>query len=535
MLQVIRTAAALLWLLIANFMSTIVEGTRSWVSGVFTSTDGRDELLARLNEANTFEEWQLIAGNLDVLSANDLWRQNPMSRVYDYKLIASRFRHLITSRKNGNYEQVAEIVRSGSLRNLASICETDLYNCAYAGTKYLIEDYITEVMQCLEDLADAPSNEKVNSWDRQRRLDYFHDTRRSYGTTSLVLHGGSLFGLCHLGTVKALLAAGLLPHVITGATVGAIVAAFVCSVPAADLADTIDKCTADLPATPPDFGKSKFGSVVEAVIRSRYPPEVLLFEQLVYDKLGDMTFEDAFKISGRALNIIVMSDDQSIHPEKGPTRLLNYLTTPKVIIRTAVRASIGTNILRRTENIEIMAKDYNGDIVPFLYRRLHYLPANSATYVSARDSPYNRLSELFNVNNYIVSITRPYFSPVLLSDFKHRGESRWLHPAIRLGRTIMQYRVAQLAQLGVLPQSLRSLFLDENIPGGFQVNIVPEQGSILRNYAMLVDSQNLKGKIEHWIKVGEKSVWPMMAVIWARTAIEYSLDNIYNSLVNGDR
>ncbi|PRT56983.1 Lipase 3 [Wickerhamiella sorbophila] len=534
MLRVIKISLVVIWLVVANFVGMIVDMVRSWFSSIFTFTPDRDEMLARLSEAKTFEEWQGIAGNLDVLSGNDLWRQNPMSKVYDYKLIASRFRHLIASRKSGNYEQVAELVRSGSLRNLASICEIDLYNCAYAGTKYLIEDYITEVIHCLQDLADA-SFERSSSWDHQRRLDYFHDTKRSYGTTSLVLHGGSLFGLCHLGTVKALLSAGLLPNVITGATVGAIVAAFVCSVPAEELLDTIKNLTDELPAIPSDYGKSRFGSVVEAVIRSRYPPEVLLFEQCVYDKLGDMTFEDAFRISGRALNIVVMSTDQSIHPDKGPQRLLNYLTTPKVIIRTAVRASIGTNILRRTENVQIMAKDYNGDTIPFLYRKLHYMPANSATHTSPRDSPYNRLSELFNVNNYIVSVTRPYFAPVLLSDFKHRGESRWLHPAIRLGRTIVQYRVAQMAELGLFPQSMRSLFLDENIPGGFQVNVVPEQGSILQNYAMLVDSQNLKGKVEHWIRIGEQSVWPMIAVIWSRTAIEHTLDSIYTSLVNGER
>lgn len=512
-----------------------VEVCSHWSSRLTSWLFSRSEfqqLLDELGRADDAEEWQAIADRLDTLAGNDLWRQNPESVTYDYKLIASRFRNLVTARKSGQREKVADIVRSGTLRNLGSIGSPYLYNHAFAGTKYLIEDYVVETIQSLYYLSQDPTDRDLSATERQRRLDFFHDTRQSFGHTALVLHGGSLFGLCHLGVVKALTENGLLPQVLIGCTVGAAVAALICSVPHDELLSELDALSEAISnQSTAVYSEWYTGSIAEGVIRTFYPPEILLFEQYVSNLLGDMTFEEAYLISGKILNIPVLP----VHEKnKKPlsTRIFNYLTTPKVLIRSAIRASIGTNSMlhKDSQKVELLAKDYDGSIVPMMPYPMDFLPSNSVTYINARDSPYHRLSELFNVNNFIVSTARPYLAPVLLSDFKYRGHQHMLHNCIRLARTALQYRLCQLSDLGVLPRLLQKILVDENVPGGFQVNLVPEPESLVHDLAMLLDSHDIKSKVDHWIKIGERSVWPMSAILWTRTAIEYALDSIHQEL-----
>jgi len=76
---------------------------------------------------------------------NDLWRQNPINRHYDYKQIHSRLQALIEAEDTGDVQALTYIIRSGTfhlrcngrlvglLRNLGNIAAKSLYNRAYAG------------------------------------------------------------------------------------------------------------------------------------------------------------------------------------------------------------------------------------------------------------------------------------------------------------------------------------------------------------------------------------------------------------------
>jgi hypothetical protein len=57
------------------------------------------------------------------------------------------------------------------------------------------------------------------------KLAFFNEMRHAYGRTALMLSGGAVLGLYHVGVAKALFHAGLLPRVLSGASAGAIVAA----------------------------------------------------------------------------------------------------------------------------------------------------------------------------------------------------------------------------------------------------------------------------------------------------------------------
>jgi TAG lipase / steryl ester hydrolase / phospholipase A2 / LPA acyltransferase len=51
---------------------------------------------------------------------------------------------------------------------------------------------------------------------------FWLEVRRLYGRSALLLSGGATFGLYHLGVIKALVIAGILPRVISGSSAGSL-------------------------------------------------------------------------------------------------------------------------------------------------------------------------------------------------------------------------------------------------------------------------------------------------------------------------
>lgn len=503
-------------------------------------------LTSQLQNSSSFEEWERCANQLDSLLGNDLWRQNPNSKKYDFRLISTRLKQLVSARENENVNLLIRLLRSGLLRNLGSMCNMDLYNRAYSGTKVLIEDYIAEIIQCLEYLDTKEINKNyyrvidqnaTSFATMQQKMDFFHNTRQSFGRTVLVLHGGSLFGLCHLGVIKSLFLNGLLPRIISGATVGALVAAYICCLRDDELLKALDNISKELPVrfTARD-AEIKYYSNFERILKSLYPPEIILFERYVSHSIENMTFEEAYLKTNRVLNITVTPSELSL------PKLFNYLTTPNVIIRSAVNASIGTGILYK--NVELLAKDHLGNVVSYpslmmpknrlsKASPITFKPSNLTMY-SDRESPYTKLSELFNINNFIISSARPYLAPLLLAgESNYRGHGGFLPRLSKVVKLDIQHRLHLLATLGMLPNKVHRVFVDENIPqgkvgsGGMEVTLVPELPSIFQDLGKVFDTQEIPEKVEYCIKLGEKSVWPNLQIIWARCAIEFVLDDLY--------
>lgn len=239
------------------------------------------------------------------------------------------------------------LLRSGLIRNLGNITSPKLFNHAYAGTKLLIEDYITQVVRSIQyvtSLQTTPIHE--SGFTSQVKLELLHDTRQAFGRTSLVLQGGSIFGLCHLGVVKALHLRGLLPRIITGTATGALVAALVGVHTDDELLDFLNGDAIDLTAFDRqrfadllhkadggrllrDPGDSWFQTIVRRLkrfIREGNFLDVRVLEECVRANVGDLTFEEAYEKSKRILNITVAASGKGGFPN-----LLNYLTAPNVV------------------------------------------------------------------------------------------------------------------------------------------------------------------------------------------------------------
>lgn len=276
-------------------------------------------------------------------------RQNPTSKYYDYRLIHERLQSIIVAREEGDILQLVNLLRSGLVRNLGNISAPRLFNRAFAGTKLLIEDYITQVAQAIVDVTKLPTspgadgNGVVPGFSSQSKLDLLHDTRQAFGRSTLVLQGGAIFGLCHLGVVKALFSRGLLPRIITGTATGALIAALVgihtedelpkfLSGESIDLTafagkrKVLSKENGNLPTGAFDGWWDTLTRRIRRWFREGYFLDVTVLEECVRANVGDLTFEEAYNRTKRVLNITVATTGRG-----GVPNLLNYLTAPNVV------------------------------------------------------------------------------------------------------------------------------------------------------------------------------------------------------------
>jgi TAG lipase/lysophosphatidylethanolamine acyltransferase len=350
-----------------------------------------------LVNASTYDEWAEAAQNLDVLLGLDMWRQNPTSKDYDYRLINERVRLIQAKREQGDVYGLLNALRTGLVRNLGNITSPKLFNHSFAGTKHLIEEYIQQYVEAIQEITSLPPpldsgsgtgthNDEMMApdWEdgeisggsggidendaasrragaavsfaarprkggmatatiqTQHKLDFIHNSRQGFGRSALVLQGGAIFGLCHLGVVKALFLRGMLPRVIVGTATGAMMAALVGVHPEEDLLRILTGDGIDLSAfagkgQDPDQHNqevrqsmwTRWATLIRRVRRFRkegYFLDVKVLEECVRANIGDLTFEEAFNRSRRILNITVVTAGQ-----QGVPTLLNHVTAPNVV------------------------------------------------------------------------------------------------------------------------------------------------------------------------------------------------------------
>lgn len=101
--------------------------------------------------------------------------------------------------------------------------------------------------------------------------------------------------------------------------------------------------------------------------------------------------------------------------------MLNYLTAPKVVVWSAVIASCAIPVM--FAQVELMIKTETGELKPYYMTQLKgnfkFIDGSVAC-----DLPMSRMSELFNINTFIVSQVNPHVAPFITSDGFNIDESR---------------------------------------------------------------------------------------------------------------
>ena len=166
----------------------------------------------------------------------------------------------------------------------------------------------------------------------KEKLKFFSQTSHSYGQTALLLSGGATLGVYHIGIVKVLKEQNLLPKIICGSSAGSIFAALIACRKYDEIEDLFNPYGIE-------YECFEYKEKTEAMKIARFLKDGILLDMKHLQKflqkyLGDLTFEEAYERTGWILNVSV----SSIH-NRDVARLLNYVTSPNVLIWSAVSAS----------------------------------------------------------------------------------------------------------------------------------------------------------------------------------------------------
>jgi len=257
------------------------------------------------------------------------------------------------------------------------------------GTAPLCEQVL---LGALKRVVDAPEREIR----LERKLQFFSASQLALGHTALCLSGGGSLAMHHMGVVRALLEMRMLPRVISGTSGGAIVAGFLAQRTDAELlrevcVDTISTCLPERWFPPLHEQVANFishGVLVKSAD----------FEACAKAYFGNVTFEEGYYRTGRHVNISIASSTRG--GQGGASVLLNHVTTPNVLIYSAVAASCSLPGIMRAATL--MAKDATGRIVPMDPPGTKYVDGSLRA-----DLPLHRLSQLFHVSQFIVSQVKP--------------------------------------------------------------------------------------------------------------------------------
>src|SRR5436190_6929425 len=146
------------------------------------------------------------------------------------------------------------------------------------------------------------------------------------------------------------------------------------------------------------------------------------------------------------------------------------------------------------------------------------------------DLPMTRLSEMFNVNHFIVSQVNPHVIPFIPQEGpcyfagiggQQASDSTWLHTLTGLAREEALHRLNVLSEMGMFPNTLRKLVSIMSQKYSGDINILPQ-------ITYEVFPSILKNPTPDFIfqacLCGERATWPKLGRIRNHCAIELALD-----------
>jgi TAG lipase/steryl ester hydrolase/phospholipase A2/LPA acyltransferase len=441
---------------------------------LFSNFSSRSRLIGQLQQqqqvSESQDEWMDLAERIDSIQGNDVWRSDPKCALYEQKRISHRIDEYVHLMRRNDIFELMFTLRGGIHRNKFGLLHEGLFSKAIAGSKVLVETYHNVVCAALDFVCDAPVPPGEAPIPTEARLAFFNETRHMYGRTALLLSGGAALGFYHVGVVKCLMQNGLMPRVMGGASAGSIVSAMIGT-------RTDDECLNDMfeaqgtiapghsgeirldffsPIKGPDehddsvlknsaggfrdakrtwqllfpIGLRRVTSTIYDVLTGNQRPQDMLnhdtehFRNCLRTNIGNFTFQEAFDRTGRILNIIVTPNNTS-----DPPRLLNYLTAPHVMVWSAAVAS--SSLPGVFEANKLTVKDADGT-----ERYESAEPTHFSDGSMEADLPMAQLSEMFNVNHFIISQANPH--AVMFASFG-LSKAVWTTPILGIMTQVLMF------------------------------------------------------------------------------------------------
>lgn len=267
------------------------------------------------------------------MEGNNAWKDDDISLEYDAALVAARLQELDDARLDCDVKRMLFLLRTTLVRDLGNMGSLRLYKHSHIGTKTLIERYIDSAQQTMTALLDVLVKQGDQCpVDLQTVVQQLLQARQSFGRSALLLSGGGTFGMNHIGVVKSLWDAGLLPRIISGASAGSIVCAVLCTKVDAEIPQVLHEfCYGDLDVFEKAGEPESLLKKVARLCQTGTLFDMTHLKRVMRQMLGDMTFQESYNRTRRILNIPVSTSSIYELP-----RLLNYITAPNVMIWSAV-------------------------------------------------------------------------------------------------------------------------------------------------------------------------------------------------------
>ncbi|KAI5241200.1 patatin-domain-containing protein [Aureobasidium subglaciale] len=485
----------------------------------------RQVLNLKISQAKCYTDWLSAASELDTLEGRDAWKEQQECDEYDTALLKARLQELEDARISCDTKRMLFLARTSLTRDLGSMGDLRLYKHCRVGTKALIERYISAALEMLETIVDmcSPANKRDTDVDVREVYEQLLSARQAFGRSALLLSGGGTLGMNHIGVLKTLFEAQLLPRIISGASAGSIVAAVLCTKTDDEIPQVLrDFCYGDLDVFEKE-GEPE--NVLKKVFR--FCTKGALFDisnlvRVMKDLLGDMTFQEAYNRTRRILNIGVSTASLYELP-----RLLNYITAPNVMIWSAVATSCSVPFI--FSPAQLLAKDpRTGLEVPWDQSPQRWIDGSVDN-----DLPMSRLAEMFNVNHFIVSQVNPHVVPFLERDeqisasesqsskFALSAGPGWLRTVANLAKGEALHRMHVLAELGVLPTTMSKVrsVLSQRYSG--DITILPEVSYTQFPRVLMNPTTDFMARA---MLSGETATWPKLSQVRNHCAIELALD-----------
>lgn len=178
-----------------------------------------------------------------------------------------------------------------------------------------------------------------------------------------------------------------------------------------------------------------------------------------------------------------------------------------------------------------MAKDpLTGEPVPWNDLHRQYIDGSVDG-----DLPMTRLSEMFNVNHFIVSQVNPHVVPFLpkddepssLTNQESHTVPRWLQTMTHLAKDEVLHRMTVLSELGVFPNSFNKVVSIMNQRYSGDINIYPE--ILYANFPRILQNPTTDFMLKACL-TGERATWPKFSRIRNHCAIELALDSAIQTM-----
>jgi TAG lipase/steryl ester hydrolase/phospholipase A2/LPA acyltransferase len=384
----------------------------------------------------TYCEFNRAAERLALICGFEDWRndERPESCEYDVLQLRRRLHDVQKARYSGNPEKMLRLIQTQLSRFVSEVDRETLFHPSLRGTKVLIEEYTDSVCCLLQEFAGL-CHLYGNELDRRRLAELLEETRISFGRTALMCSGGGTFGMRHVGTIKCLFETGNLPRVISGSSAGSIVCAVLGSKTDDQLQRVLESfCHGDLKVFIGDDEIPGWAARIGYWWENGHFFDSRNLERVMKFHLGDMTFSEAYELTGRVLNVSVDTHcyttaydilnsfltynrnqiTVSTGDPDGP-KVLNYRNAADVMLWSAVVASCALPFTYRES--PIYAKhSTTGEAEPFEDGANHVDGSIEA------DIPFEAVHDEFNVNHAVVAQVNPH--AVLFIEDKSAAERR---------------------------------------------------------------------------------------------------------------